>query len=97
LHHNNAPSQISFFTKELFTINNMTVVPHPTYSSLFHRLKIKLKGCHFDTTEVIEVESLAMLKTLREHGFHDAFKKWQKRWERRILAEEDYFEFGGAQ
>jgi hypothetical protein len=60
-------------------------------------LKVKLKGCHFDTTEVIRVESLAMLKTLREHDFQDALKKWQKRWERSILAEGNYFKSGGAQ
>jgi hypothetical protein len=29
----------------------------PPYFSLFSRLKIKLKGHHFDTTEVIEAES----------------------------------------
>jgi hypothetical protein len=37
-------------------------------------LKIKLKGCHFDTSEVIEAESLAVLNTLTEHNFQDAFK-----------------------
>jgi predicted Zn-dependent protease len=41
-------------------------------------LKIKLKGRHFDTTEVIEAESQVMLNTLSEHNFQDAFKKWQK-------------------
>jgi hypothetical protein len=38
-------------------------------------LKIKLKGRHFDTTEVIEAESRAVLNTLIEHDFQDAFKK----------------------
>jgi hypothetical protein len=37
-------------------------------------LKINLKGCHFDTTEVIEAESQVMLNTLTEHDFQDAFK-----------------------
>jgi hypothetical protein len=32
-------------------------------------LKIKLKGDHFDTVEMIEAESQA------EHDFQDAFKK----------------------
>jgi hypothetical protein len=52
----------------------MTVVPHPSYFSVFPRLKIKLKGCHFDTTEVTEAESQAVLNTLTEHDFQDAFK-----------------------
>jgi hypothetical protein len=65
----------------------MTVVPHPSYFSLFIRLKIKLKGRHFDTIEVTEAESKPMLNTLTERDFQKAFKKWQKRLERCILAE----------
>jgi hypothetical protein len=38
------------------TKDNMAVIPHPPYLFLFPRLKIKLKGCHFGTTEVIEAE-----------------------------------------
>jgi hypothetical protein len=45
----------------------MTVISYPPYFSLFPRLKIKLNGCHFDTTEVIEAESQAVLDTLIEH------------------------------
>jgi hypothetical protein len=37
-------------------------------------LKIKLKGRHFDTIEVIETESQAVLNTLTEHVFQDALK-----------------------
>jgi hypothetical protein len=44
-------------------------------------LKIKLKGRHFDTTEVIETESKAALNTLTEHDFQDVFEKCQKFWE----------------
>jgi hypothetical protein len=39
----------------------MTVFPHPPCFSLFPRLKIKLKGCHFDTFKVTEAESQAVL------------------------------------
>jgi hypothetical protein len=45
----------------------LTVVPHPTF--LFPRLKIKLKGLHFDTVEVIEAESQVVMNTLTEHDF----------------------------
>jgi hypothetical protein len=38
-----------------------------------------LKGSHFDTTEVMEAESQAVLNSLTEHNFQDAFTKWQKR------------------
>jgi hypothetical protein len=71
----------------------MTVVLHQSYFSLFPRLKIKLKVRHFDTIELIDAESQAVLNTLTEHGFQDAFKKWQARWELHIRAEGDYFEF----
>jgi hypothetical protein len=54
-------------------------------------LKIKLNDRHFDTIEVIEAESQAMLSTLTEHDFQDALKIWQKRWERCIQAETDCF------
>jgi hypothetical protein len=36
---------------------------------------MKLKGCRFDTIEVIEAESQAVLNTFTEHNFQDAFKK----------------------
>jgi hypothetical protein len=52
----------------------MTVVLHPTYFSLFPRLKVKLKSHHVDTNEVIEAETQAVLNTLTEHDFQDAFK-----------------------
>jgi hypothetical protein len=41
-------------------------------------LKIKLKDRHLDWIEVIGAESQAVLNTLTELGFQDAFKKWQK-------------------
>jgi hypothetical protein len=51
----------------------MTVVPHPSYFSLFHPLKRKLKSHNFETTEVIEAESQAVLiagvlGTVHMHG-----------------------------
>jgi hypothetical protein len=60
-------------------------------------LKIKLKGRHFDTIEVIEAESQAVLNTLTEHDFQDEFTKWQKHRERCVRAEGDYFEGDGGQ
>jgi hypothetical protein len=46
---------------------------------------------------VVEAESLAVLNTLTEHGFQDAFKKWQMIWELYIRAELDNFEGDGGQ
>jgi hypothetical protein len=49
--------------------------PPPPYFSLFPRLKLKLKGCHFDTIEVIDAESQAVPNTLTDRNFQDALKK----------------------
>jgi hypothetical protein len=51
----------------------MAVVTHPPYFSLLSGLKIKLKRRHFDTIEVLEAESQAVLNTPTEHDFQDAF------------------------
>jgi hypothetical protein len=52
----------------------MTVVPHPHHFSLFPRPKVRLKGPHFDTTEMIQAESQAVLNILTEHDLQNAFK-----------------------
>jgi hypothetical protein len=73
----------SSFSRAFLTKNNITVVPHPPYTpdlgtcdfSLFLRLKIKLKGRHFDKIEVIKAELHAVLNTVTEHDFQDTFKK----------------------
>jgi hypothetical protein len=75
----------------------MTVVPHPPNISHFPLMKIKLKGRHFDAVEVIEAESQAVLNTLTEHDFQDAFKKLQKRWKRCIHVDGDYLDGDGGQ
>jgi hypothetical protein len=72
-----------FFTRKFLAKNNTTVVPNPPYFFMFPRLKLKLKGRHFDTIEMIVTESRAM-NTLTEHDFQDVFKNWLKHWERCI-------------
>jgi hypothetical protein len=64
----------------LFHQKQHDIAPHLLYFSLFPRLKLKPKVRHFDTIEVIEAESQAVLNTLIKHDFQDAFKKWQKCW-----------------
>jgi hypothetical protein len=57
----------------LTAASRIRCLPHPPYFSV---------SPTEDTTEVIEAESQAVLNTLTEHDFQDAFKKRQKRWER---------------
>jgi hypothetical protein len=68
----------------------------PTHSSLFPRLKINLKGSHFDTIEVMETELQGVLNTLTERNFQDTSKKWQKHWKWCIQMEGIYFESDGG-
>jgi hypothetical protein len=96
LHHDYAPFHTSFLIREFFTNNNTILVPHPPYFSLFPQFKAKRKGRRFDTFEVMEGESQAVLNTLTEHDFQDAFKEWQRCWEWCIRAEGYYFEGDGG-
>jgi hypothetical protein len=43
-------------------------------------LKIKLKGHDFDTVEVIDAESQAVLNAVMEQDFQYVFRKWQSIW-----------------
>jgi hypothetical protein len=60
LHHDNALVHMSLKTTE-FVTNNMVTVPYPPYSldlapcdfALFPKLKMKLKGQHFETVSDI--------------------------------------------
>jgi hypothetical protein len=74
IHHLRPP----FFTVESSTKDSMAVISYPPRFLLFLQLIIKLKGHHFDTVEVIKVDSEVVLNTLMEQDFQNAFKKWQK-------------------
>jgi hypothetical protein len=52
----------------------MALISHPPYFSLSPQLEIRLRGRHFDTTEVMEAEFQAVLNSLTGHDFQDAFK-----------------------
>jgi hypothetical protein len=65
LHHDNALSDTSVLTQQFLAKYEMAVIPHPMYSPdlapcdffLFPKMKLKLKGCRFDTTEEIQAKS----------------------------------------
>jgi hypothetical protein len=68
------------------TNNNIVIVPHPPYSpdlapcdfTLFLKLKMKLKGQHFETLPDIQRELQAVLDSIKENDFHGAFEAWKK-------------------
>jgi hypothetical protein len=64
----------------------MVIVPHPPYSpdlasynfALFPKLKMKLKGQHFETVSDAQMKSQAALDSTKENDFHCAFETWKK-------------------
>jgi transposase len=105
LHHDNASAHTSLKTPEFATDNNLTIVPHPPYSpdlapydfALFPKLKMKLKGRHFETVSDIQRESQAVLNSIKENDFPGALEAWEKRWDRCIRSQGDYFGGDGSQ
>jgi len=104
LHRDNAPAHTSLVVREFPTKNNMTTVPHPAYSPhlapcdfyVFPKMKLRLKGRRFISTEEIQAESQHALNTLTPADFSECFQKWQNRWDRCIQAQGDYFESDGG-
>jgi hypothetical protein len=101
-----APAHMSVKTTEFLTNNNnMVIVPHPSYLpdlvpcdyTLFPKLKMKLKGRHFETVSDIWRESQAVLDSIKENEFHGAFETWKKRWGHYICSQGDYFDGDGSQ
>jgi hypothetical protein len=83
----------------------MVIIPHPPYLpdlapcdfALFPKLKMKLKGQHFETVSDIRRKSQVVLDSIKENDFHGAFKAWKKRWNHCIHSQGDYFEGDGTQ
>jgi hypothetical protein len=77
---------MSLKTTEFVTNNNMVIVPHfpnlphlaPCDFALFPKLKMKLKAWHFETVSDIQREPKAVLNSINENDFHDAFEAWLK-------------------
>jgi hypothetical protein len=73
LHHDNAPSHTSILTQQFLAKYKMAAIPHPLYSPdlapcdffLLPKMKFKLKGRKFDTTEEIQAESQRVLDSLK--------------------------------
>jgi hypothetical protein len=60
----------------------------PSELFLLPEMKMKLKGQRFDTFEDIQAEPQTVLNTLTKKHLQDAFQKWQKCWDRRVLPRE---------
>jgi hypothetical protein len=91
-------------TQQLLAKYKMAIIPHPPYSPdlapcdfiLFTKIKWKLKGRRFDTTEENQTESQRVLDSVTEKDFQEAFQKWRRRWDRCLHAGGNYFEGDGG-
>lgn len=105
LHHDNAPAHKAISVRQFLDKNRMSTVPHPAYSPdlapadffLFPRLKIRLRGHRFEDIDVIQRESQKALDTFKEDDFQKCFQHWQKRWDKCINSQGDYFEGDSAE
>lgn len=99
LHHDNAPSHISFIVTNFLVRRNIPV-PQPPYSPdlapcdffLFPRLKKELKGKHWETVENIQKHVATFLRNIPVEDFQGAFQAWQTRLHKCIDAGGVYFE-----
>jgi len=99
LHDGNAPSHGALVTRGFLARKGIITLPHPPYSPelapcdffLFPKMKLQLNGRRFDRVEEIQRESQNVLGTLLEQEFQHAFQQWQRRWDRCVAAQEDYF------
>jgi histone-lysine N-methyltransferase SETMAR len=70
LHHDITSAHTSLLVLQLLTSTKTTVIPHSPYSpdlapcdfSLFPKMKLKLKGRYFESTEEMQAESQDVLK-----------------------------------
>jgi len=105
LHDDNAPSHRALTTREFLAHKGIITLLRLPYSPdlapcnffLFPKMKLQLKGRRFDRVEEMQRESQNVLGTLREQDFQHAFQQQQRRWDRCVTAQGDYFEGDAAQ
>ena len=81
-HQDNAPVNNSILVTDYFSKMGIKTVPQPPYSAdlapcdfwLFHKLKEKLRGCHYETIEMKEAV-MEVIDTLTQEDFHGVFQK----------------------
>jgi hypothetical protein len=73
LHYGNALSHFLFY-RGIFGRKQHSCYAPPTLLFSVSPIEDKTEDCHFDAIEVIEAELQAVLNTLTDHNFQDAFK-----------------------
>jgi histone-lysine N-methyltransferase SETMAR len=100
--HDNAPARRSMLVQEELAKQQVTVLPHPPYSSdltpcdffFFPHVKEKLCGRQFQSAEEIITATREAVRDLPANIFHQCFQQLYQRWQTCIAANGDYFEGG---
>ena len=100
LHYDNAPAHNVLGIREFLDKNNIAVLEQPPYSPdlapcdffLFLKLKEVIKGTRFQDSEAIKTAVTRDLHAIPEESFQECVEAWQKRLEKCIRAQGDYFE-----
>ena len=100
LHHDIAPAHNALGIWEFLAKNNIAVLEQPPYSSdlapcdffLFPKLKEVIKETHFQDSEEIKTAVTRELRAIPEESFKQCVEAWQRRLEKCIRAQGDYFE-----
>ena len=99
-HQDNAPCHKSLLVTTWMADRGMKPVQHPPYSPdlapcdffLFPRMKDRLRGIRFQSTEEMKKASENYLKGLQKKDFEEVFQDWKRRMEKCIDAGGNYFE-----
>ena len=99
-HQEKAPVHNTILVTDYLTKMGIKTVPHRPYNPdlapcdfwLFSKLKEKLRGCCYETTEEMKEAMTNAIDTRTEEDFHGAFQKLLERCNKCIAARRDYFE-----
>ena len=87
-HQDNTPVHNSILVTDCLTKMGIKTVHHPPYNPdlapcdffLFPKLKEKLRGCLYETTEKLKQAVTKVIDTLTQEDFHGAFQKLMERY-----------------
>ena len=100
LHHDNAPAHNALGIREFLAKNKIAVLEQPPNSPdlaprnffLFSKLKEIIKETCFQDSEAIKTAVTRELRAIPMESFQECVEAWQRRLEKCIQAQGDYFE-----
>lgn len=98
--HDNAPAHTAIAIRQFMARKRITVLEHPPYSPdlapadfmLFPKLKMVMKGHHFDDIETIQKNVTAVLNSIPAEAFRRAFDSLYERSQKCVQVEGMYIE-----